>query len=83
MNKFKLTRAEKAVEAAVLRGEYRDVSPEKFQAIAAAFTRARKDAVISIRLNSNDLAGIKKKAKERGIPYQTFIAEIIHHYATQ
>ena len=83
MSKFKLTREEKAIEAAVLRGEYREVSPEKFEAVAAAFARARKDAVISIRLNSNDLAGIKKKAKARGIPYQTFIAEIIHHYAIQ
>lgn len=83
MNKFKLTREERAIEAAVLRGEYRDVSPEKFKAIADALGRARKDAVISIRLNSSDLAGIKKKAKARGIPYQTFIAELIHYYANQ
>ena len=81
MKRFKLTREEKAIEAAIERGEYRPATPEEFDEIAQALERHKKDAVISIRLNSQDLAGIKKKATKIGIPYQTLISEIIHHHA--
>lgn len=81
MKRFKLTREEKAIEAAIERGEYRPATPEEFAEIAQALERHKKDAVISIRLNSQDLAGIKKKATKIGIPYQTLISEIIHHHA--
>ena len=81
MKRMRLTREEKAIEAAVVRGEYKPVSPEVFQKMVEAIEHRRKDAVISIRLNSQDLAGIKKKAREIGIPYQTLISELIHHHA--
>ena len=35
-----------------------------------------------LRLNSQDLAAFKKKAKAAGIPYQSLISEIIHYHAT-
>ncbi len=81
MKKIRLTREEKAIEAASLRGDYRPVPKEEFDRIAHAIARRRKDAVISIRVNSADLEGIKKKAKDLGIPYQTFVSELIHQYA--
>ena len=41
-----------------------------------------KDQRMNIRLTKNDLDGIKLKAIEEGIPYQTLIASIIHKYVT-
>ena len=35
---------------------------------------------VTIRMQHEDLAGIKKKAKEAGMPYQTLINSIIHRY---
>ena len=41
-----------------------------------------KDQRMNIRITKNDLDGIKLKAAEEGIPYQTLIASIIHKYVT-
>ncbi len=35
---------------------------------------------INIRLTENDMIGIKTRAAEQGIPYQTFISSILHKY---
>jgi predicted DNA binding CopG/RHH family protein len=79
---FKLTKYEKSIEDALMRGEYKPVSSEKFRAIAEAWKRARKNTVISLRLNRDDLAAFKKKAEAAGVPYQSMISELIHHYVT-
>ena len=76
-----LTRAEKAIERAIERGEYRRASQEEFDRIAEAIARRKKDAVLNIRVNSEDLDSIKRKARKMGIPYQTFVSELIHQYA--
>jgi predicted DNA binding CopG/RHH family protein len=81
MKKIKLTRSEKAIEAALVRGEYRPVKKAEFDRIAEAIARRKKDAVLNIRVNSRDLDSIKQKAKQMGIPYQTFVSELIHQYA--
>lgn len=82
LDPFKLTKYEKSIENALMRGEYKPVSPEEFQAIADAWKRARKDTVISLRLNRDDLEAFKKKSEAAGVPYQTMISELIHHYVT-
>lgn len=76
-----LSKSERAIELAVGRGEYRPASREEFDRIAEAVARRKKDAVLNIRINSQDLKSIKQKAKRQGIPYQTFVSELIHHYA--
>lgn len=81
MNPIKLTKAESSIERELERGEWRSMGPEEVKRVADLFARARKDTVISLRLNSKDLAAFKKKAKAAGIPYQTLIAEIIHFHA--
>lgn len=81
MKKIKLSPSEKAIEQALLRGEYRPVKQAEFDRIAKAIARRKKDAVLNIRVNSQDLKNIKKKAKRMGIPYQTFVSELIHQYA--
>lgn len=82
MRKIKLTRQEKAIEEASLAGEYVPVSKEKFDEIAEAIARHKKDTVLNIRINSYDLKELKLKAKKLGIKYQTFISEILHKVAT-
>lgn len=81
MNKIKLTKSERRIESALLRGEYRPTSQVEFGRIADAIKRRRKDAVLSIRVNSDDLRNIKQKAEKLGVPYQTFISETLHHLA--
>ena len=39
-----------------------------------------KDQRMNIRIGKRDLDGIKAKALEEGIPYQTLVASIIHKY---
>jgi predicted DNA binding CopG/RHH family protein len=41
-----------------------------------------KDKRINIRLSSPDLMDIQEKAMEQGIPYQTFIASVLHQFAS-
>jgi len=41
-----------------------------------------KDQRMNIRLTKNDLDGIKLKAMEEGLPYQTLVTSIIHKYVT-
>jgi len=81
VRRIKLTRQEKAIEDAALRGEYVEVSKEKFDEIASILAARRKDAVLNIRINSQDLKNLKHKANQLGIKYQTFISEILHRVA--
>ena len=39
-----------------------------------------KDQRMNIRITKNDLEGIKLKAIEEGMPYQTLVASVIHKY---
>ncbi len=47
---------------------------------AIAKNTFKKDKRITIRLYDHDYKGIKKKALEMGIPYQTLISGMIHRY---
>ena len=81
MRRIKLSRGARATEEALLRGEYRDADESEFQEIAQAVAHRRKDAVLNVRVNSQDLKTIKAKAKRHGIKYQTFISELLHRIA--
>ncbi|MFH0753914.1 MAG: antitoxin [Candidatus Omnitrophota bacterium] len=48
----------------------------------AAVKTLKKDQRISIRLSKYDLDGLKLKAVDEGIPYQTIISSLIHKYIT-
>jgi predicted DNA binding CopG/RHH family protein len=67
------------------KGSWRSTVPSKtrlskFQAAATA--TFIKDRRINIRLSSPDLMDIQARAMEEGIPYQTFIASVLHKYAS-
>ena len=40
----------------------------------------KKNKRINIRISEKDLADIKVKSLEEGMPYQTFISSILHKY---
>ena len=81
MRRVKLTRNEKEIENALIRGEYMDIDQEEFKNLAKSIASRKKDSVLNIRVNSEDLKLIKKKAQRFGVRYQTFISELLHRIA--
>ena len=81
MRRMKLTREERAIDDALFSGKYTSVSKKGFDEIAQMLARRRKDAVLNIRVNSEDLKSIKQKARRHGVKYQTIIAELLHRFA--
>ncbi len=54
-----------------------DVEFEQLGGRDAASTAFKKDRRVNIRISSRDLEGIRERALEEGIPYQTLIATIL------
>ncbi len=81
MRKVKLTKNEKEIEEVLIQGEYIDIDKDEFKNIAQAIASRKKDSVLNIRVNGEDLKLIKKKAQQFGIRYQTFISELLHRIA--
>ena len=76
---------EKELLASLESGQWRSV--KEYQRQSKHYARIarltlRKDKRINIRISQHDLFGIQAKAVQEGIPYQTFIASIIHKYVT-
>ncbi len=57
------------------------LSEQKEQYRAYARATLRKDKRVNIRISDNDLRRLKQKAAYKGLPYQTFIASVLHEYA--
>ena len=81
MRKARLTRQERIIEDGLVKGEYRDVDNLEFSKIAESVAARRKNAVLHIRINSEDLYNIKNKAHKLGVKYQTFVSEVLHRLA--
>ena len=85
MKKYKLDKEERDILNSIEKGEWVSSKPTK-----ADFTRyaeiarntLRKDQRMNIRISKKDLQGIKVKAAEEGIPYQTLVASVIHRYVS-
>lgn len=80
----KLDAFEKDILATYDAGEFKSTLPSKADLAkfkAAATATFIKDKRINIRLSSPDLMDIQARALEEGIPYQTFIASVLHKYA--
>ncbi|GAB1394510.1 CopG family antitoxin [Rhodocyclaceae bacterium] len=80
----KLDPFETDVLSAYDKGALKSTSPSKNKLAkfkAAATATFIKDRRINIRLSSPDLMDIQARALEEGIPYQTFIASVLHKYA--
>nr|HPN88901.1 hypothetical protein [Candidatus Omnitrophota bacterium] len=61
--------------------EFVPVGKNEYEQIVQAIAHRRKDAVLNIRVNSEDLKSLKNKANRMGIKYQTFISEVLHKVA--
>ena len=81
MKKFKLTAEEKQIEKDLLNGVYRPVTGKRLEQIKKMLAARKKDQVMTIRVNSEDIRRIKAKAAKLGVRYQTFISEILHEVA--
>jgi predicted DNA binding CopG/RHH family protein len=81
----KLDAFEENILAAYGKGEFKSTVPSKADLAkfkAAASATFIKDRRINIRLSSPDLIDIQARALEEGIPYQTFIASVLHKYVS-
>jgi predicted DNA binding CopG/RHH family protein len=84
MKYYELTKDEQEILEDFERGEFKSVSnlgkaKEHFSQIAKnTLNKARN---INIRLSERDLAKLKRKAIEEGIPYQTLVSSILHKFA--
>ena len=58
--------------------ERRNEEIEKHRGYARA--TLRKDRRLNIRISGKDLEALQKRALQEGIPYQTFIASILHKF---
>ena len=75
--------SDKELTGAVGRGEWKsvprlDLERKRYQRYAES--TFRKDRRVNIRISDRDLLGIKKRALEEGVPYQTLIASLLHKY---
>ncbi len=77
---IRLDSNEKEIEAQV--DELIPVTGEKRRRIEAIIERSRKTKNINIRISEDDLAHLKQKANEEGMPYQTLISSVLHKYLT-
>ena len=79
------TQDEKDLLNAIENGEYKRV--ENFEEELALAKQAAKNTTakvknINIRVTQADIAKLKSKSIEVGIPYQTIVTALIHNYAT-
>lgn len=84
ITKTKLTKEEKDIRASVERGEWSVTAKKsdlrKYQ--EAARQMFKKDTRLNIRISSQDLKNLQKRAVEEGLPYQTFVSSLLHKYVT-
>lgn len=81
MKKIKLTREEQEIMAGIERDEFVPLTGKELKNVADAIAARKKDATLTIRVNSQDIHRIKKMAVKKGIPYQSYISEVIHRVA--
>lgn len=85
MRYHRLDKEEKEILDAIENGEWPLVKPKKTELLhyaEIARNTLRKDQRMNIRISKVDLNGIKAKAAEEGIPYQTLVASVIHKYVS-
>ena len=78
-----LDHEEKELSLSIERGEWRSVDTlqqeiENTKNYAKA--TFKKDHRMNIRIAKKDLAALKVRALEEGIPYQTLVSSILHKY---
>jgi len=78
---IKLNKEEKEILNSVEKGEWKSIKDKeipRYQKIAA-FT-FKKDKNINLRISKKDLDGLRERALEEGMPYQTLVSSILHKF---
>ena len=78
-----LTNEEKNLLESYEKGEWvsvKNLPSEKKQLKESAQATLRKDKRVTIRISERDLNELQRKAVHEGLPYQTFIASILHKF---
>jgi predicted DNA binding CopG/RHH family protein len=81
--KARLTKEEKEIVKSFENGEWvpaTDLSGRKKELIQYARNTLRKDKRLNIRISERDLIELQRKAVREGLPYQTFVASILHKF---
>lgn len=81
----RLTKGEKAILKSYENGEWQSVENlnSKIKEHRAYAKRTlKKNKRVNIRISAKDLEGIQRIAVEEGLPYQTFIASVLHKYVS-
>lgn len=78
--KIKLDKYEQSLENKA--GSFRPVSKKKRLQIEKILESARKTKNVNIRISESDLARLKQRSLEEGLPYQTLISSVLHRYVT-
>lgn len=79
--KVKLDRLEKGIEENS--SKYVPIHGTKKARIEQILERARKTRNINIRISEYDLAQLKRRAEDEGVPYQTLISSVLHKYVSE
>lgn len=81
----RLSKDEREILKSFEKGEWKSVKNVKQELKKyAEYARAtmQKDQRINIRMTSRDLEGLKVKAMEEGLAYQTLISSVLHKYVS-
>jgi predicted DNA binding CopG/RHH family protein len=86
MKYYELDKEEQDLLDSFERGEFKSVKNlaivmKEHQSYARATVSRSKN--INIRISERDLQKLKAKAIEKGLPYQTLVASILHQYGSE
>jgi predicted DNA binding CopG/RHH family protein len=81
MRRTKLDKEEKEIMKAIEQNEFLPVRGKELRAVADAVAARKRDMTLTIRVNRKDINLIKKMAQAKGIPYQSYLSEVIHRVA--
>ena len=62
--------------------QFKPADSAKQKLIEGIIDRANEKKSISLRLKSNDLELLKRRADSEGLPYQTLLSSIVHKYVS-
>lgn len=65
----------------MLSGEFKPLNGKELEKTEKALIVRKKDIIMTIRINSEDIKKIKNNSNKLGIKYQSYISEIIHQVA--
>jgi predicted DNA binding CopG/RHH family protein len=78
--KVKLDKYERSLENQA--DSFRPVSMKKRRQVEKILESARKTKNVNIRISESDLARLKQRSLEEGLPYQTLISSVLHRFVT-